>query len=81
VRDLDQNIDFSGIHKNIVTMITGQGQTVHWKNSNVTVIETDEQGEELYIPLEGNRQGSLKVPLGTALYITRGQYIEQTIEE
>jgi hypothetical protein len=81
VQDLDQNIDFSGIHENKVTMITGQGQTVHWKNSNVTVIETDEQWEELYTPLEGNRQGSLKVPLGTVLYITRGQYVEQTIEE
>ena len=72
MRDLDQNIDFGGIHQNKVTIITGKGQTVHWKDNNVTVMATDKQGEKLYTPLKGNPHGSLKVPLGTALYIARG---------
>ena len=61
---------------NKVIIITGKGQTVYWKGSNVTVLEKDSEGKELRRPLYGKPDGQGVVESGTKLYITDGKVIE-----
>jgi len=74
---LDSTIDFEGVGKNEVNMITGNGQMVYWKGCNVTVIEKESGGEEKRRPLYNVRDGQGRLPLGSKLYVTHGMVKEE----
>lgn len=57
-------------------MIIGEGQTVYWKGSNVTVYEFDEEGKEETRRLIGIPDGQGVTPLGVKLYVTKGKVKE-----
>jgi hypothetical protein len=57
-------------------MITGRGQTVYWKECNVSVIEKDSEGKEQTRRLEDMPDGEGVVNAGTKLYITDGKVTE-----
>jgi hypothetical protein len=59
---------------NKVDWVKGSGKEVHWRGSDVTVIEKDSDGKEHRTSLSGWRNGSLMVNSGTNLYITGGQF-------
>lgn len=76
VKPLDLAIDFSDLPKNRVVMIIGEGQTLYWKGSNVTVYEFDEEGKEQTRRLIGIPDGQGVTPLGVKLYVTKGKVKE-----
>ena len=57
-------------------MITGRGQTVYWKECNVTVYEKDSEGNDHTRKLVSMREGEGIVPSGVKLYITKGKVKE-----
>jgi hypothetical protein len=57
-------------------MITGRGQTVYWKGSNVTVYEKDDNGEEQTRQLKNMPNGQGIVHEDIELYITQGKVKE-----
>lgn len=67
--------------ENSVAMIIGKGQKVWWKGCNVTVYETDENGEVITRALFGKPNGQGIAKHGDKLYITDGKYIESNEEE
>ena len=54
-------------------MIVGEGQTVYWQGSNVTVYEYDEEGKEQTRRLVGMPNGQGVAPYGVKLYVTKGK--------
>lgn len=61
---------------NRVTLITGRGQNVYWKESNVSVIEKDSDGQEQTRRLVDMPTGEGVVESGTELYVTDGKVTE-----
>jgi len=75
-KPLDPSIDFENVHQNKRIMITGRGQMVYWKGSNVTVYEKDSDEEEQIRKLTDMPNGQGIVPSGVELYITQGKVKE-----
>ncbi|KAL4889180.1 hypothetical protein BDV59DRAFT_120994 [Aspergillus ambiguus] len=75
-KPLDGSVDFNNEPENRVTMIIGRNQMVFWKGCNVTVYETDNDGNEQIRYLENAPDGQGLVGNGVKLYITRGKVKE-----
>lgn len=75
-KPLESSVKFDDVSENRVTMITGKGQMVFWKGSNVTVYELDSEGKERTRKLVGMPDGQGVIPNGTKLYITQGKVID-----
>lgn len=75
-KPLESTTKFDEVSENRVTMITGKGQMVFWKGSNVTVYELDSEGREQTRKLVGMPDGQGVVQDGTKLYITQGKVID-----
>ncbi|KAK4068819.1 hypothetical protein Purlil1_13719 [Purpureocillium lilacinum] len=73
---LSSTVDFDSVAENRVTMITGRGQTVCWKESNVTVLEMDNQGVEHATKLVDMPTGEGILNEGIRLYVTQGKVVE-----
>jgi hypothetical protein len=68
--------DFTNVEENKVKVVDGRGQEVEWRQSSVTVIETDDKGKPTYTPLPNNKDGRLSVKEGWKLYIVEGKFCE-----
>lgn len=75
-KPLSSTVDFDSVAENRVTMITGRGQTVCWKGSNVTVLEMDNQGVEHAKKLVDMPTGEGILNEGIRLYVTQGKVVE-----
>jgi hypothetical protein len=73
VKPPDDDTDFTNVQENKAQVVEGQGQEVEWRQSSVTVIETDDQGKPIYTPLPDHENGRLKVEKGWKLYIIKGK--------
>jgi hypothetical protein len=58
-------------------VVVGRGQEVEWRQSSVTVIETDDQGKPIYTSLPDDEDGILRVKEGWTLYIIEGKFCER----
>jgi hypothetical protein len=76
VQPPNTDIDFTNVKDTVATVVTGRGQTVEWRNSNVTVFEKDNEGKERRTRLTQNENGGLKVEEGWELYIAKGKFLE-----
>jgi hypothetical protein len=57
-------------------MIRGSGKTVYWKGCNVTVYDTDGEGNEQTTMLTNWPDGQGKLESGVKLYVTYGKVFE-----
>jgi hypothetical protein len=69
--------DFTDVEENKAQLVDGRGQMVEWRQSSVTVIETDDQGKPKYTKLPDDEDGILRVKIGWQLYITKGKFCER----
>jgi hypothetical protein len=69
--------DFTNVKENKASVVDGRGQEVEWRQSSVTVIETDDQGNPTYTSLPNNEDGRLTVKKGWKLYIIKGRFCER----
>jgi hypothetical protein len=76
VKPLDAATDFSGAKKDQVSEVQGNGQTVRWKGSNVTVYVKNAEGIEVATQLRRHKEGELTLSKGMRLWITEGKYTE-----
>jgi len=72
---LDGTIEFGPGTENGYTMILGNGQTVYWKDCNVTVYDRDDEGNRRVRLLTDNdkRSGQGMLDKTDKLYITDGK--------
>jgi hypothetical protein len=76
VQPPNADVDFTHVKDNAVTVVTGRGQTVEWRNSYVTVFEKDKEGKQKGTGLPDNENGGLRVEEGWELYIAKGKFME-----
>jgi hypothetical protein len=77
VKPPDYDTDFTNVAENKAQVVEGRGQEVEWRQSSVTVIETDDQGKQKYTSLPDHKEGRLRVKEGWKLYIIEGKFCER----
>jgi hypothetical protein len=80
VKPPDYDTDFTNVKENKAQVVDGRGQEVEWRQSSVTVIETNEtdgQNKKMYTPLPDDKDGRLIVQKGWKLYIIKGKFCER----
>jgi len=66
-------IELTDKDTNEVDWVTGNGNWVHWEDSNVTIFKKDSSGKKDKGTICPNRSGEWKVPLGIDLYCFGGK--------
>lgn len=77
VKPPNYDTDFTNVEENMAQVVNGRGQEVEWRQSSVTVIETDDQGKPTYTALSDDKDGIIRVKEGWQLYIIKGKFSER----